>query len=180
MWCFGKRVKTMYGPAATESMSRFPCASLTSPFVTIASNGPGPKVHEFDEVFDAALQSAQRLELADVQRKRGCEVRLHVVQSWLTSLVRPLGRHALLGTVPVKVHGLRVAKDCIDVGKHVRRGSRAHTLVSRIEFVIHRYGDDTGVHYMAHVSGDVPCRLHAYKRLGAVPADILWNLDMDA
>lgn len=110
----------------------------------------------------------------------GCRLDSRAVQSWLVSLVRPLGTHTLLGAVPVKVHGLKLSSACINIGKRAYTGSHKATAISRIEFVVHRYGDDNGVHYMAHVSADVPCKLYAYKRLGDIPADILWSLDADA
>ena len=153
-----------------EPMDRFPCAYLTSRFVSIGSNWMPHGQHEFDAVFDTALEKALDIQhdAAVMTRKIDCHVHESAVNAWLTKVVRPLGVHPRLGQVPVKIHGLRISPDCIQISDA--------TQVVRIEFVVFRHGDDDGLHYMCLITNTVPYQMLAYRRLGHVDAGLLWSV----
>jgi len=150
-------------------MDRYPCMGLSSPFYSIGSNYH-KEPHEYDVVFDQAVEKGKRLDTQHAQRKNGCRLRASNLEGWLLELVRPLGTSPILGRVPVKIHALRSSTSCISLGPGLPD-------VARIEFVVHRYGDQRGVHYSCLVSSTLPYKLFAYKRVGTVPEGMLWSID---
>lgn len=153
-----------------EPMDRFPCAQLSSPFYSIGSNYRSTP-HPFDAVFASVLESGGAMDTQNAARQARCDARPSTLQAWLLALVRPLGNSPVLGTVPMKIHALRLSPSCISLGE-------GRPNVSRIEFVVHRYGDAQGVHYMCLISPQIPYKLFAYKRVGTVPAGMLWSVDV--
>lgn len=152
-----------------RAMDGYPCANVRSPFVSIGSNA-SRRPHGFDSVFDEALAPRPRNAHANLGKRAPCDVRTVSLKAWLTGLVRKLEPHPLFGAVPVKIHGLRHCSRCVSL-------SDEGPDIARIEFVVHRYGDPVGVHYVAQVSATPPHRMYAYTRMGFVSSDVLWGID---
>jgi hypothetical protein len=153
------------------AMDTFPCARLTSPFYSIGSN-PSLNSHEYDAVFAKVLERGAAIDSRNASKVNRCEVKLSTLEAWLLELVRPLGNSRLLGPVPMNIHGLRFSPSCISLGE-------GRPFVSRVEFVVHRYGDAQGVHYSCLVSTKLPYKLYAYKLVGTVPAGMLWSVSQE-
>ena len=158
-------------PAPLHAMDRFPCARLTSPYHSIGSNLDSG-AHEYDTVFEAAIEKGPAHDATNARKIGRCELTITTVQAWLLSIIRPLGQSRFLGTVPMNIHGLRFSPSCIALDDR--------TWVSRIEFVVHRYADAQGVHYTCLISSKLPYKLYAYKRIGTVPAGMLWSVDRES
>jgi hypothetical protein len=151
-----------------EPMDRFPCARLTNAFYSIGSNWRR-NPHPYDDAFANVVEKGSAFDTRNASKRSRCEVRPSTLEAWLLDIVRPLGTSHILGPVPMKIHALRIAPSCISLGE-------GRPNVSRIEFVVHRYGDAQGVHYTCLISPSVPYKLFAYKRIGTVPAGMLWSI----
>lgn len=159
-------------------LTRFPCARLASPFVSIGSV-PTPRTSgtavDLDAAFNRALRRGADLPIADDAATEACRPNLNAMRTWLSRVVAPAGNTAELGAVPVHVHGLRTARRCIRLAGATSAARR----VAYIEFVVHRFGDEVAHHYACQVSARPPYVLYAFRRVGSVSPDALWSIERE-
>lgn len=138
----------------------FPCKYLTqtATFVLGSQNAADGGIADFDPVLSAHVVQGAPSVLAVWERVDCKRVSVPALERWLSRLVGVSLLHAALGRVPVSVHMVTLV-GCATVGRD---------LVAKVEFVLKRFGDGHGTHYVAHVGTLPGFRLLWFKRVGVV------------
>lgn len=138
----------------------FPCKYMTqtATFMLGSQNATGGGLADFDPVLSAQLVRTPPSVDVDWERVDCKRVSAPALERWLGSVVGVSWLHAALGRVPVSVHMVTLV-GCAGVGRDV---------VVKVEFVVKRFGDGHGTHYVAHVGTRPGFRLFWFKRLGVV------------